>query len=311
MAGHRSVFPLGLTGILAALCATPALAHEGRTLAPHDLWSAWEWSPAVTIPLGLAAALYVVGVRRLWRQAARWRGLTGRDVVSFAVGWSALVVALVSPLHALGGVLFAAHMAQHELIMVVAAPLLVLGRPLIAFVWACPRTLRRAATSWVRWVPVRATWRVLTTATVAWWLHAAALGVWHLPRPYEATLSSDAIHALQHTSFLVTALLFWWVVLHPSRARQGAALVYLFVAILVTGGFGALLAFAPAVWYPAYSATTGAWGLTPLQDQQLGGIIMWIPGGVSYIVAALAIVAGWLRDSRRWASSAQYVYSRP
>jgi putative membrane protein len=310
-AGPRSASTaLGLGIVLSAVRAAPALAHDGRPLTPHDLWAAWEWSPLITIPLGIAAAMYGVGVRRVWQRAGRGRGLTRRDVMSFALGWGALAVALVSPLHALGGVLFAAHMAQHELIMVIAAPLLVLGRPLIAFVWAFPPLLRRTAASLARAAPARATWRVLTSATVAWWLHAVAIGAWHLPRPYEATLSSDAIHALQHTSFLVTALLFWWAALHPSRGRQGAALVYLFVAILITGALGALLAFSPAVWYPAYSATTRAWGLTPTEDQQLGGIIMWIPGGVSYIIAALAIVAGWLRDSKRWAGNPRYVYSR-
>jgi cytochrome c oxidase assembly factor CtaG len=282
-----------------AASAAPAAAHDGRPLAPHDLWSAWEWNPAVTAPLAMAAALYALGVRRVWARSAPGRGVRRRDAMSFAIGWFGLFVALVSPLHALGGVLFSAHMTQHELMMVLAAPLIVLGRPLVAFVWASPPAFRRAVGSWTRRTAVRTTWRALTNVGVAWWSHAAALAVWHLPAPYEATLSSSAAHGLQHVSFLSTALLFWWAVLQPTRARQGASLAYLFVATLITGALGALLAFAPDLWYPSYAATTGLWGLTPMQDQQLGGIIMWVPGGASYLIAALAIVAAWLRDSER------------
>jgi putative membrane protein len=293
------VWPASGAGALLTVAASAARAHDGQPLSPHDLWSAWEWSPVVTIPLGVSAAVYAVGVQRVWAHAGRGRGVRRRDLASFALGWLALVAALVSPLHALGGALFSAHMIQHELMMVVAAPLLVLSRPLVAYLWALPTQLRQRVVTWTRCAAVRRSWRVITGAGVAWCVHAMALVLWHVPGPYEATLSSSVVHSLQHISFLATALLFWWAILRPARATRGTAVAYLFVAMLFTGALGALLAFAPNLWYGSYATTTGRWGLTPLEDQQLGGIIMWMPGGASYLIVGLALVVAWLRDSER------------
>jgi cytochrome c oxidase assembly factor CtaG len=284
--------------------ASSAHAHDGRPLAPHDLWSAWERNPLILLALLLAAVVYAGGTHRLWRRSAVGRGIGHAHAAAFAAGWLALVVALVSPLHALGSVLFSAHMTQHEVMMVVAAPLLVLGRPHLAAAWALTPAWRRSVGRWMRRPALRRAWRLSTDVSVAWWGHAAALALWHLPGPYNATITSATLHALQHASFLVTALLFWWAVLHPARSRRAPGVFYLFVATLVTGAIGALLAFAPNLWYEAYVATTGRWGLTPLVDQQLGGIIMWIPGGASYLVAALTLVAVWLREPGRRARRA-------
>jgi putative membrane protein len=299
-ARRRTAASVGGTALaLLAADAPAALAHDDRPLAPHDLWSAWAVSPEVTLPVVALASLYAVGVARLWARSAPGRGIRPREAFLFAAGWLALAVAVISPLHALGGVLFSAHMTQHELLMVVAAPLLVLGRPLVAFVWALPKRWRRSVGRWARQSWVRAPWRVLTRPAVASAAHAAALGVWHLPGPYEATYYSAGLHALQHVSFLSTALLFWWALLRPAPGGEGESVAWLFVASLLTGALGALLAFAPELWYPHYAATTGPWGLTPIDDQQLGGVIMWVPGGGSYLLAALVLFGLWLRNSDR------------
>src|SRR5690606_3995771 len=140
-----------------------------------------------------------------------------------------LFLALATPLDPLGGSLFSAHMVQHELLMLLAAPLLVLGAPMVAFLWALPRAWRRPLGRWARRRSVRAAWHAIPHPLVAWGLHAAAIWIWHAPRLYEATLTSDLIHALQHLSFFGTALLFWWPVLHPNphrRLGQGLAVLY-------------------------------------------------------------------------------------
>ncbi|MGZ8468485.1 MAG: cytochrome c oxidase assembly protein [Gemmatirosa sp.] len=263
------------------------MLHPDAALAPHDLWSAWELDPLFTVPLAASAVLFAVGTRRLWERAGSGRGVTRAQVLAFGLGWLALAIALVSPLHPMGSVLFSAHMTQHELLMVVAAPLLVLARPNVALAWALPPAWRRPATAWARTPAVAGTWRVLTTPMHAWWVHALALGAWHLPSLYQATLRSDVVHGLQHASFFGSALVFWWALLRARRAGRGAAVAYLFAASLATGALGALLTFANSLWYPAYAATTGPWGLTPLDDQRLGGMIMWMPGGLSYMLAAL------------------------
>jgi putative membrane protein len=268
---------------------------------PGNLRAAWSWEPWVLALLAIAAALYVIGTRRLWQAAATGAGIRQWEAASFGAGWLIIAVALISPLHALGGVLFSAHMIQHELLISLAAPLLVLGRPLIAFLWALPVSWRRGAGGAARArIPV-AVWGVITRPSVAFGLHAIALWTWHLPRFYQATLTSELVHSLQHTTFLATALLFWWTILTARGGvfRRGLAVFYLFATVLQTGALGALLTFGGTLWYPAYSLTTLSWGLTPLGDQQLGGLIMWIPGSIVYVIAALWIFAEWLRESER------------
>lgn len=274
---------------------TVAMAHTGQSLQPHDLWRAWTFEPLVVVALFLSAALYARGLIRLWSRGGGI-GIRRWEAAAFAIGWIALVIALVSPLHALGGVLFSAHMTQHELLISICAPLLVLGRPLIPFLWAFPQSWRRRLGDWTRTDGVSQTWRIVSSPSVAFSLHAVALWVWHLPGPYQSTLSSELMHSLQHVSFLGTALLFWWAVFKTrgSEVGYGAAVLYLFGTALQTGALGALLTFSTHLWYPVYSTTTGPWGLAPLDDQQLGGLIMWIPGSIPYVIAGLYMFARWL-----------------
>jgi cytochrome c oxidase assembly factor CtaG len=206
-------------------------------------------------------------------------------------------VALVSPLHPLGEALFSAHMAQHEILMTLSAPLVVLGRPFVPFVWALPPRWRglvgRAVTTGWR----AGLWSRVSSPLGAWLLHFAALWGWHVPVLFEATLVSDLAHSLQHLTFLGTALLFWWALLcGHGRDRFGLGVFYLFTTIIHTGALGALLTFSERLWYPLYASTTMPWGLTPLEDQQLGGLIMWVPASTSYIVAGLALMGLWLQD---------------
>lgn len=304
--------PSGAAASWIAVDPLPPVAHSGQPLTPAHIWGAWTFEPVVVVLLVLSAGLYAGGIRRLWTAAETGAGVRVWRVASFGIGWLALVVALVSPLHALGGVLFSAHMTQHEILISVAAPLLVLGRPLVPFLWALPLSWRRALGDWARGRNVRGSWAALTSPPVAFGLHAVALWAWHLPGPYQATLTSDLVHSLQHASFILTALLFWWAILgaRGGELARGRGVFYLFLTALQTGALGALLTFAPSLWYPAYARTTGGWGLTPLEDQQLGGLIMWIPGSVAYLVASLALFAQWLGESRRGAARRDIAPSR-
>ena len=283
---------------VSVLSAFSAVVHEGGPLAPHDLWTAWSFEPAVVASLALTAWLYLRGVRALWGGAGMGRGVQLWEAGAFTAGWMLLLLALVSPLHRLGEVLFSAHMAQHELMMAAAAPLLVLGRPVVAFLWAVPMHWRRTAGSWSAAAPVRILWSTVTRPLVAWVLHAIAIWLWHAPPLYQATLASEAVHTLQHLSFLGTGLLFWWSLFRGREGRLGTpfAVVYLFTTAVHTSLLGALLTFSSRLWYPLYASSTAAWGLTPLEDQQLAGVIMWVPAGLAYVIATLAIAGSWLRE---------------
>jgi putative membrane protein len=192
-------------------------------------------------------------------------------------------------------------MTQHEILMLMAAPLIVLGRPLIPFIWALPAGWRRKAGALgkVNWF--QKGWHALTNPLAAWAIHAVALWVWHAPALFQATIDNEFIHTLQHLSFIISALLFWWAIIHGGKGLMsyGAGVLYMFTTSVHSGLLGALITFASAVWYPAYSETTESWGLTPLEDQQLGGLIMWVPAGVVYILAGLALFAGWMREAER------------
>jgi putative membrane protein len=149
-------------------------------------------------------------------------------------------------------------------------------------------------------------WVIATGALIAWTIHAIALWLWHLPSLFQAALASELVHAAQHACFLGAALIYWTSLLRRSHNGEGrgVAVVSLFATTLHSGVLGALLTLATVGWYPLYSGRSAAWGLTALEDQQLAGLVMWVPGGFVYIGAALAFAAAWLRESeertRRW-----------
>ncbi|PWU01051.1 MAG: hypothetical protein C5B51_23715 [Terriglobia bacterium] len=289
--------------VLAIAAASLASAHDREPLRPHDLWLAWSLDPGIIIPLALTGLLYLRG-------ATSVHGVSSKQRLYFWAGWFLLCIALLSPLHPLGEALFSAHMSQHELLMVVVAPLLVLARPLVALLWGLPFRWRRTLGQWSKRVAVQRSWRFFSHPMRAWWVHAAALWLWHIPRFFQATLDDGWIHSAQHVSFLGSALLFWWSLFYAyGKVRYGASVVYLFTTAVHTSILGALLTFASTVWYPAYVATTSAWGLTPLEDQQAGGLIMWIPAGLVYVIGGLFLFAEWLRESDRVVNRRSYARS--
>ena len=279
------------------------LLHAGVPPAPHDLWSAWNVEPGVLLALGSGSVFYAMGVRRLWRRAGPGRGVTRRQTGWFAAGIVALLAALVSPLDRVSIALFSAHMTQHLLLVLVAAPLLVLGSPLLAGLWALPAGgRRRLARWWHRAGLLRAICRALSHPLVVWTAHTAALWLWHVPSLYESALHYPGMHALEHASFIGTALPFWWLLLRADRRRRlpfGADILYLFAAMMQGGALGALITLAGTPWYPEHAPWTPAWGLTPLEDQELAGLIMWVPASLAYLLAvAAAFVRGMGRLDR-------------
>jgi putative membrane protein len=277
-----------------------AFAHTGEPLEPHDLWTAWRFEPGIVIPLLISALLYAIGARRQ-------RGVRLRDMLCFWSGWLILAMALVSPLHPLGETLFSAHMAQHEILMLCAAPLMVLSRPLVPSLWGLPVETRRLLGRWAKSTIVRRTWAALTAPLAAWTIHAIALWSWHAPFLFQATLQNEWVHAAQHLSFFLSALLFWWSLFYArGRGGYGSAVLYVFTTGVHTSILGALLTFANTVWYPAYRDTVAPWKLTALEDQQIGGLIMWVPAGLVYLAAGLFLLAAWMRESDRLVMERDY-----
>jgi putative membrane protein len=184
--------------------------------------------------------------------------------------------------------------------MLVAAPLLVLGHPLPMFLWAFPEGARRRIASISKMSWLHHTWTALTRPLMGWLLHAAALWGWHAPALFESALERPPIHDAQHISFLLTALLFWNGLLRARAAgNEGVSVLYLFTTTVHSGVLGALITFASHPWFPHYRETAPAWGFSALEDQQLGGLIMWVPASLVYVGVALVLLARWIQGAGR------------
>ena len=274
----------------------PILAHSGQPPAPHDLWGAWNLNPLLLLGFLLVGWAYrrgQTGGRR--RDADIWRARC------FAGALAVLGFALVSPLEALSRALASAHMVQHVLLLLVAAPLLALSAPSSTLLRGSPLAVRRDGGRWRRRLGLTQTnLRPLRHPATAWLLHVATIWFWHAAVPYDAALGSELLHIAEHASFLATALLFWRVVIgarHSSRVSPGLGVLLVFAMAMQSVFLSVLLTFARTPWYSSYAASTAPWGLEPLADQQLAGVIMWIPAGGIYVAAALTLVVAWVRGT--------------
>lgn len=266
-----------------------------------DPQATWTVGPAILLPLLMVAMIYGTGALRLWRRSNRGRTERLQQACLFGAGWLALALALVTPLHWLSQRLFTAHMIEHELMMAVAAPLIAASAPGAALTWAMPRSWRTKTGPVLHVDWLKAGWNYVSRPGVATVLHGLAIWIWHVPGLFEAALREGLLHYLQHASFLGTALLFWWVVL-PRRGGQqrlGASVMHLFLTSMHTALLGVLLVLSPRLWYPANTGISELWGLTPLEDQQLAGLVMWVPAGLVYGAAALWLAGLWIRESGR------------
>ena len=283
------------------LVGTRAASAHGLA---HEAAHRWIWEPWTIALLLVSAALYAGGTRAIWRRAGTGRGVRPWHAAAFAAGLVSIAIALLSPVAWLSEILFSVHMTQHEILMLISAPLLVFGQPLIATLWAFPPAAREG---WARWSQrrwVSAVWRAVTAPVVVFLLHAVAIWLWHAPALYEAALRSTGIHALEHLSFVLTAALFWWGMVHGRYGRMayGAGVLYVFLTAIHTSVLGALMTISPGVLYPSYLSAGAAWHVDALEDQQLAGLLMWVPSGLVFIVFGLALFAAWLGESGRRAS---------
>jgi len=288
---------VAIAAVFAVLVTVPAGAHtvaeeltEPRALSPWDLLAV-----AVLVTGGL---LYASGTRRLARRGAVHR--TG-ERIAFWTGWAVLLIAVLPPVDALALQLFSAHMAQHELMMLLGAPLVIAGRPLSVCLWGTPERFRAPAIKSFQSDLATTTWRTLTAPVIAWALHGAVIWVWHVPALYEWAVHDEAVHAVQHAMFVATSAFFWWGLLYGryGRAGDGAAVFYVFTTAVHTGILGALVTFAGSPLYPSYGPTSVAHGTDPLSDQQVAGLLMWVPAGIVLTLMGLALFLAWLGESDR------------
>ena len=268
------------------------LAHD--PVARSELWSAWHPEPLILGMLTATALLYRSGLAHL--HAGQRRMVHPANVFAFYGALLALAVALASPLEVAASSLFTAHMVQHLLLMLVVAPLLVCGRPVLVVSRGLPRRARRLLYRAGARRSVRAAMDALFHPVAVWVVGAVVLWAWHLPALYEAAVRSDALHALEHTTLVATSALAWALAL--GRTRRSLAIPVaaglLFATALQSGALGAVLALARRPLYSIHATVAPSWGLTPLEDQQLAGGLMWVPPGMVYLLVIAALMARWL-----------------
>jgi cytochrome c oxidase assembly factor CtaG len=259
------------------------------------LLQSWGWRVEVILPLILFGGVYTLGWARLFARrqgalAARWR------LVCYWLGLGIIALALMSPVDWLGTQLFTAHMIQHLLLVMIAPPLLLLAQPFPLLLWGLPRPRRRRIGSWFARKSAVRFW--LTRLTRPWWVWLASMVIlwgWHIPAAYEAALRSDFVHDLEHLSFFGSGMLFWWSVTAvgprlQGQAGRGTRIVLLLATVPINVLLSMLIALADQPIYPYYTTVPRLWGLTVLQDQMLGGAIMWVPGSMMYVVAATILL---------------------
>lgn len=274
------------------------VAHAGEALQPHDVWGAWNLDPLVLLLLAVAVSAYVRG----WRPASDTPGRRA----AFAGSVAAIAVALVSPLDAMAATLVSAHMVQHVLLILVAAPLLAVSAPGAALLRGAPAGVRDGARIVRRAAGLDASRvQLLRTPMARWVLLVVTLWAWHASVVYGAAVENEAIHVVEHAMFLGTAFLFWSVVLGPARVRvsPGLGLLGVFTLGLQAILLSALITFAREPWYSEYLFPPDGWGLDPLTDQQLAGMLMWFPGAIVHTGIALYLLVTWLNPAEEAASA--------
>ncbi|MEP7040932.1 MAG: cytochrome c oxidase assembly protein [Chloroflexota bacterium] len=301
----RSWRPALLIAVLALAIPDRAMAHGDRPPAPSfpSLLLDWRFEPIVVAGLGIAIIGWVILARRVSVGHPDHPHPTWRSAAFFA-GLAALTVALISPIEVYEGSLFSVHMLQHMLLELVAAPLLLLGAPATLALRAASPLVRKGLLAVLHSRAVS----VISFPLLAWVLFAAVNWGWHFSSLYDQALENPWLHDIQHLTFLGAAVLFWWPVIGADPARwrlpHPVRLFYLFLAMPQNSFLGIALMSAPTARYQHYLTNLRDWGPTPIADQNVGGMLMWVGGDVVFLLAMGLVVAAWVRHEDRRAARA-------
>ena len=264
--------------------------------APTDssLFTDWHWRLDVLLVLLFLGATYVHGWLRLRQRTVSvspwWQ------LILYLAALGSVFLALISPIDALASALLSMHMAQHLLLLVIAPLFFLLANPLAAFLWGLPgKGRQRVGRLLIRSSPFRRVLWALTLLPVAWSLYVLDLWVWHHPLFYELALENRTVHDIQHLLFFFTALLFWWPVVNPAPRLHGAVsygfrIVYLIAATLQNTVLGMAISLPERVLYTFYETVPRLRDLSPINDQALGGGILWVSGHM-YLIPIIVLVA--------------------
>jgi len=282
------------------------LAH---VFNPNAIWSQWNFDPWETFPALIALGLYGVGL-----YATGIRAISRARAASFVTGVFLALGVNVSPIHSAAEGMFSVHMIQHQVLMLVAAPLIVAGRPALVMALALPHRWRQWGWGFARAKPVATALRVLKNPLAILLVFAGVLWLWHLPGPYEEAVRNNGVHALEHIAFLGISLGFWAGVMRAGpRRRIGylPAILLVIGTLMLTGWLAAVLTFGGLV-YPLYSARAALLGMNASRDAALAGTLMWVPSTLIYFGAFAGLFTRWFRElDARYAPTPPIVVREP
>jgi len=270
-----------------------------------DLFGRWDVADPFAVLVLLLAGFYLVGLVRLSRRS-HVSPFEYRRAYAGIAGFAALFVALAGPFDAFASEVFWLHMIQHLLISLVGAPLLLLASPMPAYLWAMPETMRAGVGELLREdAPIKRTLRWLIDPRITVPLFIATLYAWHAPALFSAALNNSYIHYFQHFTFFTTAALFWWPIIGPAPVRSRLSypqrLLYLLSVVTPTAVLASIITMTRSVIYDEYLTSPMHWDITPLEDQTMGGLILWIPGNALYLAGLTAIFFTWASKESRGA----------
>lgn len=263
--------------------------------------SSWDWRPSVMIVLALAGTFYTRGWWRLRQRQRHGRLATNWRLLSYLTGLIIIGLALMSPIDILSQQLFLMHMTQHLLLIMIAPPLLLITNPMPFILWGLPTSWRLKVGRVIgrllhRKHPLRRNLRLATAPGIIWLAWVIMIFGWHDPTLYNAALQYGWVHDIEHLTFFAAGMLFWWHVtgagprLHKQASLLGR-IAFVIGAIPPNMLTGVVLAFASQPIYTYYTAVPRLWNLSVMADQQIGGVIMWVPGSMMYIIAALILLS--------------------
>ncbi len=279
----------------------PAEVLWAHTSAAGATSVEWHWRLDVSLVLISFATIYVRGWLRLRRR--NFHAVQSWQLALYLLGLAAIAAALLSPIDALASVSLSMHMVQHLLLLMISPLLILLANPFAHCLWGVPGKLRQGiGRLFIRRSIFRSAIRGLTLMQVTWPLYVLNLWGWHSPALYQLALRQPGVHDAEHISFFLTALLFWWPIVNPSprlhgQISYGYRIIYLVAATLQNTLLGMALSIPERVLYPFYATVPQLRALAPIDDQALGGGIMWVSGHM-YLIPILVLVARLLQQEK-------------
>ena len=251
----------------------------------------WTAPVGVNVSLCLAVLIYTIGWFRLRTFFPNL--ISGWRLAAFLAGIVSLWIAVGSPLEAFDDVSLSVHVVQHLLLMAVAPPLILSGAPTLPLLRGLPRMIRSSVGRFFGFSPVQRLGRLLTDPAVCWIAATGTLIAWHIPAAFELALRSDPWHKFEHVCFFATSLMFWWPVIQPfpsvARRPDWSIPLYLFLGTLPGGALGAFLTFCDRVLYPTYAFAPMIFHVSPIEDQEFAGALMWVFGTFVYMLPAVIL----------------------